>query len=61
MVIFPCSILTGIPVTFDIEGSTLETVTLLTSGQLLVSVAWGVDSYGNPLIPVTPASQMNVG
>ena len=51
----------GVPIIFDIEGSSVETVTPLTSGQLLVSVAWGVDSYGNPLIPVNSASQANQG
>ena len=46
----------GVPVIFDIEGCMLETLSLLTSGQLQARVSWGVDAYGNPLIPVVPAS-----
>ena len=41
---------------FDIEGSMSEVLTLLTSGQMLASVSWGVDSLGNPLIPPSAAN-----
>lgn len=49
----------GVPIVFDIEGHWLETVTLLTAGQLQAKVSWGVDALGNPLVPITP--QSNIG
>ena len=49
----------GVPIVFDIEGHRLETVTLLTAGQLQAKVSWGVDALGNPLVPITP--QSNIG
>lgn len=50
----------GVPVNFDIEGCMLEEVTLLTAGQLQARVSWGVDSLGNPLIPVMSNAQTSL-